>query len=317
LFVADIEGPSVQSVIDTAAAIRDHVRETPVVRVEAGDLGLAGRPVTFKLELLQRSGSFKVRGAFANLKLRPVPASGVVAASGGNHGVAVAFAARRLGIPAKIFVPRICSPAKVERIESYGAQLAIVGDSYADALAASEDWTATTDAMPIHAFDQRETILGQATLALELERQAPDLETVLVAVGGGGLIAGLATWFDRRVRLVGVEPTASPTLTRAIAVGHPVDAEVGGIAADSLAPRRVGEQVFRIVQPRVERVVLVSDDDIRAAQRMLWEVLHVVAEPGGSAALAALISGAYRPAPAERVAVIVSGGNTTAVDFGK
>lgn len=306
-----------QSVLDTAATIRPYVRETPVVQVDAADLGLEGSPLVFKLELLQHSGSFKARGAFANLRLRPVPPGGVVAASGGNHGAAVAFAARRLGVPAKIFVPRISSPAKVERIRRYGAQLAIVGESYSEALAASEEWMRTAEAMSIHAFDQRETILGQATLGLELERQAPGLDTVLVAVGGGGLIAGLATWFDRRVRLIGVEPTASPTLTRALAAGRPVDAEVGGIAADSLAPRRVGEQVFKIVQPRIDRVLLVGDDDIRAAQRLLWEVLHVVAEPGASAALAALISGVYRPRPEERVAVIVSGGNTTAVDFGK
>ena len=306
-----------QSVLDTAATIRPYVRETPVVQVDAADLGLEGSPIVFKLELLQHSGSFKARGAFANLRLRPVPPGGVVAASGGNHGAAVAFAAQRLGVPAKIFVPRISSPAKVERIRRYGAQLAIVGESYSEALAASEEWMRTAEAMSIHAFDQRETILGQATLGLELERQAPGLDTVLVAVGGGGLIAGLATWFDRRVRLIGVEPTASPTLTRALAAGRPVDAEVGGIAADSLAPRRVGEQVFKIVQPRIDRVLLVGDDDIRAAQRLLWEVLHVVAEPGASAALAALISGVYRPRPEERVAVIVSGGNTTAVDFGK
>ena len=306
-----------QSVLDTAATIRPYVRETPVVQVDAADLGLEGSPIVFKLELLQHSGSFKARGAFANLRLRPVPPGGVVAASGGNHGAAVAFAAQRLGVPAKIFVPRISSPAKVERIRRYGAQLAIVGESYSEALAASEEWMRTAEAMSIHAFDQRETILGQATLGLELERQAPGLDTVLVAVGGGGLIAGLATWFDRRVRLIGVEPTASPTLTRALAAGRPVDAEVGGIAADSLAPRRVGEQVFSIVQPRIDRVLLVGDDDIRAAQRLLWEVLHVVAEPGASAALAALISGVYRPRPEERVAVIVSGGNTTAVDFGK
>ena len=306
-----------QSVLDTAATIRPYVRETPVVQVDAADLGLEGSPIVFKLELLQHSGSFKARGAFANLRLRPVPPGGVVAASGGNHGAAVAFAARRLGVPAKIFVPRISSPAKVERIRRYGAQLAIVGESYSEALAASEEWMRTAEAMSIHAFDQRETILGQATLGLELERQAPGLDTVLVAVGGGGLIAGLATWFDRRVRLIGVEPTASPTLTRALAAGRPVDAEVGGIAADSLAPRRVGEQVFKIVQPRIDRVLLVGDDDIRAAQRLLWEVLHVVAEPGASAAQAARISGVYRPRPEERVAVIVSGGNTTAVDFGK
>jgi threonine dehydratase len=312
-----LENTGRAAVADTARAIRRYVRQTPVIRINADELGLPSGPITFKLELLQHSGSFKVRGAFANLTLRSVPSAGVVAASGGNHGAAVAFAARRFSLPAKVFVPRISSPAKVERIRRYGADLVVMGDSYADALQASEEWAATTDALAIHAFDQAETILGQGTLGLELEEQAPDVDTVLVPVGGGGLLAGLATWYGRRLRLVGVEPTAAPTLTRAMAAGAPIDAEAGGLAADSLGPRRVGEHVFRIVQPCLDRVVLVSDEDIRAAQRSLWESMRTVAEPGGAAAFAALLSGAYQPSSTERVAVIVTGGNTTAVDFGR
>jgi threonine dehydratase len=301
---------SQSAVVATAQAIRAYVRVTPVATLASRELGLRCGPITVKLELLQHSGSFKVRGAFANLVLRSAPAAGVVAASGGNHGAAVAFAARRFSLPAKIFVPSVSSPTKVERIRSYGADLVVVGDSYADALQASEAWAATTDAITIHAFDQEETILGQATLGLELEEQSALADTVLVSVGGGGLLAGLATWFGRRLRLVGIEPASAPTLTRAFAAGRPVDTEAGGIAADSLAPRRVGEHVFRIVRPCVDEVVLVGDDDIRAAQRCLWDLMRVVAEPGGAAAFAALLSGAYKPKLEERIAVIISGGNT-------
>jgi threonine dehydratase len=311
------ERMSRSAVTDTALAIRSYIRQTPVVHLAADELGLSCGTITLKLELLQHSGSFKARGAFANLALRSVPAAGVVTASGGNHGAAVAFAARRFSVPAKVFVPRISSPAKMERIRSYGADLVVVGDSYADALQASQQWATTADALTIHAFDQEETILGQATLGLELEEQAPAVDTVLVSVGGGGLLAGLATWYGRRLRLVGVEPAGAPTLSRAMAAGHPVDAEAGGIAADSLGPRRVGEHVFRIVQPCLDRVALVSDEDIRAAQRSLWDLVRIVAEPGGAAAFAALLSRAYEPNPGERVAVIVSGGNTTAGDFSK
>ncbi|MGO9828567.1 MAG: threonine/serine dehydratase [Myxococcaceae bacterium] len=298
------------AVTATARAIGGYVRRTPFITLAPNDLGLASGPVTLKLELLQHSGSFKVRGAFANLALRSAPPVGVVAASGGNHGAAVAFAAKRFSLPAKIFVPRISSPAKIERIRNYGADLVVVGDSYADALAASEAWAADSEALKIHAFDQEETILGQGTLGLELEEQVPELDTVMVSVGGGGLLAGLATWYGRRVRLVGVEPKGAPTLTQAMAAGRPVDCEAVGIAADSLGPRRVGELVFQMVQPCVDRVVLVGDEDIRSAQRKLWDLMRVAAEPGGVAALAALLSGAYRPGPTERVAVVISGGNT-------
>jgi threonine dehydratase len=305
------------SIAATEQLIRRHIRETPVAAITAADFGLADTPLVFKLELLQHSGSFKARGAFANLLTHAVPAAGVAAASGGNHGAAVAYAAMTLGIPARIFVPSVSSPAKIARIRSYGAELVIAGERYADALAASQTWLAASGALPIHAFDQRETLLGQGTLARELERQAPLLDTVLVAVGGGGLIGGIAAWYAGAAKVVGVEPEAAPTLTRALAAGRPVDADAGGIAADSLAPRRIGEQVFPIAAAHVERVVLVEDAAIAAAQRALWEHLRIVAEPGGAAAFAALLSGRYRPAPRERVGIVLSGGNTTAVDFAR
>ena len=286
-----------------------------MVELDGRDLGLRSFPLTLKLELLQHSGSFKARGAFTNLLSRPVPRTGVVAASGGNHGAAVAFAAMKLGVPARIFVPTVSSAAKVDRIRSYGADLVITGERYADALAASESWAAESGAMPVHAFDQVETILGQGTLGLELESQAPDLDTIITAVGGGGLISGLAVWYGARRKIVGVEPELAPTLTRALAAGRPVDAEAGGVAADSLAPRRVGELVFPIVRKHVAEVVLVTDQAIRDAQEKIWNTVRIVVEPGGAAALAALLSGRYRPEPGERVGIVVSGGNTVAVAF--
>jgi threonine dehydratase len=295
--------------------IQPHIRLTPVVALDGGDFGLAEMDLTLKLELLQHSGSFKARGAFTNLLLRQVPAAGVVAASGGNHGAAVAYAAMKLGRPAKIFVPRISSPAKIQRIRDYGADLVVGGEHYADALAASEIWRAQSGALGVHAFDQTETMLGQGTIGLELDRQAPDLDTLLVGVGGGGLIAGIAAWYAGRVRVVGVEPEASPTLAKALAAGGPVDVETGGVAADSLAPRRVGEAVFPIAQRHVDRVVLVTDEAIRHAQKALWAGIRIVAEPGAAAAFAALISARYQPRAGERVGVLVSGGNTVAVDF--
>lgn len=300
----------------TAALIRPYVRTTPVIEVDAADFGRAGFTAVLKLESLQHAGSFKTRGAFANLLGRPVPAAGVVAASGGNHGAAVAYAAMRLGVQARIFVPTISSPAKIRRIRDYGAELVVGGERYADALAASEAWAAQSGAMPVHAYDQVETLLGQGTIGLELDAQAAPLDTLLVAVGGGGLIGGIAAWYDRRVRVIGVEPESAPTLTHALAAGGPVDAPAGGIAADSLAPRRVGELTFPIAQASVHRVLLVTDADIRRAQEALWASLRVVAEPGAAAALAGVLSGAYVPEPGERVGVLVSGGNTTAVDFG-
>lgn len=310
-------GITSQDIERCAALIRPHIRRTPVVAIDGTEFGLTANPLTLKLELLQHAGAFKTRGAFANLLTREVPAAGVVAASGGNHGAATAYAAMKLGKPARIYVPSVSSPAKVQRIRDYGADLVIEGDRYADALAASEVWARQSRAMPVPAFDQRETIMGQATLGLELEQQAPDIDTVLVAVGGGGLIAGIAAWFAGRIKVVGVEPAAAPTLTRALAAGYPVDAEAGGIAADSLAPRRVGDRVYPIAEKYVRSTVLVSDDAIASAQETLWRTLRIVAEPGGAAAFSALLSGAYKPEAGERIAVVISGGNTAAVDFGR
>jgi threonine dehydratase len=304
-----------ERIAGTDGEIRRYVRWTPLVKADLADFGLAQAPLIFKLEMLQHSGSFKVRGAFANLLLRKPPLAGVVAASGGNHGAAVAYAAQRLGVPATIFVPDITSPAKTERIASYGAQLVIAGSRYADALAASEAHVAQTGAMPIHAYDQVETLLGQGTVGLEIEHDEPDIDTLVVAVGGGGLIGGIAAWYTGLVRIIAVEPEQAPTLHAALAAGRPVDTPAGGIAADSLAPRRVGELMFPLAQAYVEQVVLVSDDAIRQAQKALWSTLRVVAEPGGAAALAALLSGGYRPAPRERIVVVICGANTTAVNF--
>jgi threonine dehydratase len=302
--------------IETAERlIRPYIRRTPVIELDAREFGLGANSLCLKLELMQHSGSFKARGAFTNLLMRAVPAAGVVAASGGNHGAATAYAAMTLGVPAKIFVPSVSSPAKIARIRAYGADLVVGGERYADALAASEAWTAQSGALPVHAFDQLETLLGTGTLALELEQQAAPLDTLLVAIGGGGLVAGIAAWHAGSTRVIGVEPETAPTLTHALAAGHPVDAPAGGVAADSLAPRRIGELVFPLAQRHVDRVVLVSDDAIRAAQQTLWDKLRVVAEPGGVAALSALLSGRYVPAPGERVGVIMSGANTIAVNF--
>jgi len=297
--------------------IRPHIRRTPIVEAGGADFGLDPINLVFKLELLQHSGSFKARGAFTNLLIRAIPAAGVVAASGGNHGAAVAYAAMKLGIPARVFVPTVCSTEKIERIRSYGADLVITGERYADSLAASETSSVQSGALQIHAYDQVETLLGQGTVGLELEGLAPDIDTLLVAVGGGGLLGGVAAWYSGRIKIIGVEPEAAPTLTLALQAGHPIDSPAGGIAADSLAPKRVGELMFPIAQKHVQGVLLVSDQAILQAQEELWKVLRIAAEPGGAAAFAALLSGGYKPKSGERVAVLVCGGNTTAVDFSR
>ena len=309
-----------QAIRETEVRIRPHIRSTPILMVRGADFGIRCREIALKLELFQHTGSFKARGAFTNLLTRAVPKAGVVAASGGNHGSAVAFAAKTLGHKAKIFVPKVASPAKIAKIRSAGAELEITGDSYADALAASEIYVRESGALAVHAFDQHETLLGQGTLGLELEQQMPNVESVLVAVGGGGLIGGIASWFAesieaKKVRIIGVEPEKAPTLARALEAGRPVDAPGGGIAADSLAARQVGALMFPIAQRCVSRVALVSDTAIRRAQEALWNTVRIAAEPGGAAAFAALLSGQYVPREDERIAVIVCGGNTTAVDF--
>ena len=305
---------------ETYDTIRPFIRRTPVVRIDLSELDPSGPAlpaVTLKLEQLQCAGSFKARGAFANLLLRDVPPAGVVAASGGNHGVAVAYAAHRRSVPARIFVPTVSAPAKMERIRQLGAELIVTGERYAGALAAAQAWVQSSGAMSVHAFDQRETLLGQGTVALELATQAPEmgpemdraLDTVLVPVGGGGLIGGIAAYFAGTVRVIGVEPEGAPTLTRARAEGRPADASAEGVAADALAPRRVGELVFPITQAYVEDVVLVDDASILAAQQALWQAVRIAAEPAASVGIAALLTGAYKPEPGEHVAVVISGAN--------
>jgi threonine dehydratase len=292
--------------------IRPYIRRTPVIQVDLTELdeSATALPVaTLKLEQLQCAGSFKARGAFTNLLLRKVPPAGVVAASGGNHGVAVAYAAHRRGVPAKIFVPTVSAPAKIERIRQLGADLVVTGERYAEALAAAQDWVRRSGAMSVHAYDQRETILGQGTLALELAEQVGEPGTVLVPVGGGGLIAGIASWFAGTARVVGVEPDGAPTLSYARAEGRPADAPAGSVAADALAPRQVGELVFPITQSYVDDVVLVDDESILAAQRALWQAFRIAAEPAASVGIAALLAGAYKPEPGEHVAVVISGAN--------
>ena len=310
--VGDITSHAISSV---AALIRPYVLATPVAFLDRAVFGLEPGPLVLKLEQLQHSGSFKARGAFANLLLRPVPGAGVVAASGGNHGVAVAYAAQALGVSARVFVPEVSSPAKIERIRGYGADLVVGGASYAEALAASEQWMAASGALPVPAFDQIETILGAGTLGTELRQQAPAAGTVLASVGGGGLLAGICAAYAGQARVVGVEPESAPTLVRALRAGRPVDSPVGSVAIDSLAPRRVGEHTFAVIREHVQQVVLVGDGDIIRAQELLWDRLRLVAEPGGCAALAALLSGRFSPGRDETVAVVISGANTTAVDF--
>jgi threonine dehydratase len=305
-----------EDITRTYGLIRDHVRHTPVVKADLRDFDGRALAVDLKLELLQHSGSFKVRGAFANLLTREISKAGVVAASGGNHGAAVAYAAMQRGVPARIFVPSVASQAKIDLIRSYGAELVVGGDRYADALAASEVYVAESGALAIHAYDQVETLLGQGTLGKEIEEDLPGMTTLLVAVGGGGLIGGIAAWLRGRVKIVAVESDGAPTLFEAFKAGKPVDAPAGGIAADSLAPKQVGQMMFPLAQQFVEPPVLVSDEEILAAQKALWAGLRVVAEPGGAAAFAALLSGKYVPGPEEKVCVLICGANTTAVKFG-
>jgi len=306
-----------EEIRETYGKIMPYVRRTPIVSMNATEFGLEPARLHFKLELLQHTGSFKARGAITNLLTRTVPKAGVVAASGGNHGVAVAFAAQKFNVPARVYVPTVASRTKVDRIRSYGAELVVGGERYADAYTESERWSAQSGAMTIHAYDQRETLLGQGTVGLEFEEQAPDLDTLLVAVGGGGLVGGIACWYRGKIRIIGVEPERAPTLTRALEAGRPVDAEAGGIAADSLAPRRVGELMFPIAKKHVEKVLLVTDDEICSGQRLLWSHARIVAEPGGAAAFAALAARKYQPSKDERVGVLICGGNTDAVDFAK
>jgi threonine dehydratase len=290
------------------ARIRPHIRRTPAVELPAGAFGLAS-PLALKLEQLQVSGSFKGRGAFHKLLISKVPLAGVIAASGGNHGAAVAYAARALGHRAEIFVPTISSPAKVARLRSYGAIVAQVGAVYAEARAESEKRAVETGALTVHAYEDPNVFVGAGSTALEFAEQAR-FDTLLVAVGGGGLIAGCAAAIGERVKIVAVETEGTPTLHEARRAGQPVEVKISGIAADSLGASRIGAPNFEVARKLVADSILVDDAAVRAAQRALWDELRVIAEPAGAAGLAALIAGVYRPAPGERVATLVCGANT-------
>ena len=299
---------------DARRRIGMHVRRTPVVALEADALNVVGR-VFLKLESLQHTGSFKPRGAFNGILSADVPPAGVIAASGGNHGAAVAFAAQKLGHHAEIFVPAISPPNKVERLRHYGAEVRVIGRDYAEALAASQKRAAETGALSIHAYDDELVLAGQGTLGMDLEEQVRGLDSVLIAVGGGGLIGGVASWYQDRVRVVSVEPERAPSLARALAAGRVVEVEVGGVAADSLGARRVGEVMFPIARKFVSSALLVRDEQIVQAQTFLWRSLRLMAEPGGATALAALLSGVYRPGPGERVGVVICGANAEISGF--
>ena len=298
-----------------AAAVRiaPHVRRTPVIEIADG-LGLT-HPVTLKLELLQHTGSFKARGAFNSLLSMDVPVAGVVAASGGNHGAAVAYAAAQLGIPARIFVPEIAGPAKIALIRSTGVEPDVVPGAYADAFAASQAYRAETGAMTIHAYDAPATLAGQGTVALEWAEQSPDLDILLVAVGGGGLIGGIAAFHQGGTQIVGVEPVAAQALTAALRDGPDTQVEVSGIAANSLGARQIGRLCYDIATSQNLETITVTDEAIAEAQRHLWQTARIAAEPGGAAALAALTSGAYTPPPDAKVGVLVCGGNLDPAPF--
>lgn len=292
-----------------AARTEAYVRRTPAIEVDGTELGLA-HPLTLKLELLQHTGSFKPRGAFSRMLAADRADGGVIAASGGNHGAAVAYAARAHGVPAEIFVPETTPAAKLGRIAGYGARVVKAGGTYAEALEASRARRAETGAMEVHAYDDPDVLAGQGTVAREFEEQAPELTHVLVATGGGGLIGGMAAWYAGGTAIVSVEPEECPGLRRALNAGRPVQSPVGGVAADSLGARQVGDLMYPIAAAHVSAAVLVSDAAIRAAQKWLWEKLRLIAEPGGATAMAGLLSRAFEPPADARVGVLVCGGNT-------
>jgi threonine dehydratase len=299
---------------DAGRRIVGHVRRTPVLALEDRAFGLDAK-IFFKLECIQHTGSFKPRGAFNCILSSSVPSAGVIAASGGNHGAAVAYAAQKLGHHAEIFVPAATPANKVERLRQYGAALNLIGSNYAEALAASVERAAQTGAIPIHAYDDQRVLAGQGTLGMELEEQVRGLDSVLIAVGGGGLIGGVAAWYHDRVRVISVEPERAPTLQKALAAGHVIDVETGGAASDSLGASRAGELMFPIAQKFISQALLVGDEHIVQAQKILWQTLRLVAEPGGATALAALLSGVYQPRSGERVGVVLCGSNADLAKF--
>jgi threonine dehydratase len=303
-----------EAVVDAAQRIAPWVRRTPVLALEPDAFGLDCRLV-LKLELHQVSGSFKARGTFNRLLAADVPEAGVVAASGGNFGLAVAHASERLGLRAEVFVPDSTPPAKLERLRAMSCEVVVEGDYYDDSLAASERRAAENGALFLHAFDDPEVVAGQGTCGLEFSQQRPELDTVIVAVGGAGLIGGIATWYGDAVRVIAVESERTNSLNAALAAGEPVEVEVGGLAADSLGAAKVGRYGFEAARRWVDDSVLLPDDAIRAAQELLWRETRIASEPAPAATLAALATGSYRPEPGERVGLVISGGNVNPADL--
>ena len=299
---------------DAGRRIAMHVRRTPVMALEEKAFGIDAK-IFLKLECLQHTGSFKPRGAFNCILNSKIEKAGVIAASGGNHGAAVAYAAHKLGHHAEIFIPIITPKNKIDRLKKYGAAITIIGNSYFEALKVSRERAIQTGAVAIHAYDDARVLAGQGTLGMEFEEQVRGLDSVLIAVGGGGLIGGVASWYQERVRVIGVEPERAPTLHKSLAAGQVVEVETGGVAADSLGARRVGDLMFPIAQKFVPQTLLVSDEHIVEAQRALWQQLRLIAEPGGATAFATLLSGGYKPHPGERVGVVLCGSNAELASF--
>ena len=311
---ADVPDACVDRAAIEAAAARigtvdGFVRQTPLWQLPGSALGLPCAGVWLKLEQLQVAGSFKARGMLHRLLAQPVPASGVIVASGGNAGIATAAAARALGVRCEVFVPEVCSPAKQARLRALGAQVVVGGAAYADALQACLARQRETGALLTHAYDQVEVVAGAGTLAREIEAQAGVPDSVLVSVGGGGLVAGIAAWFEGRSRVVALEPEGAPTLYRARAAGEPVDVPVGGIAADSLGARRIGSIAWDVTRRHLHDALLLPDAAIGEAQRWLWEQMHLAVEPAAALGLAALQTGAYRPRADEQVCLVICGAN--------
>lgn len=292
--------------------IAGHVRRTPTFTIQGFDLAY---PVEMKLEQLQVTGTFKARGAFNTLLSGPVPEAGIVAASGGNHGAAVAYAAHALGHPARVYVPEIAGPAKIALIERMGADLHVVKGAYANAMLMARKHEDETGAMQIHAYDAPGTVAGQGTCMAEWEEQGLDAHTVLIAVGGGGLIAGAMAWLGGRRRVVAVEPKAAPTLNTALRKGPQAQVDVSGIAANALGARQIGQLCYGLAKDQGILSVTVTDDAIVAAQNRLWTDCRLLVEPAGATALAALMSRAYVPAPGEKVAVLLCGANVAPDPF--
>lgn len=294
-----------------AARIAPHVRRTPLWVLGSRELGLPGPSfeVALKLEQLQRSGSFKARGMFNRLLANAIPPAGVIAASGGNAGIATATAAQALGVPAEIFVPTVISPAKRARLEQLGAQVVVTGAAYADAFAACQQRQRESGALMTHAYDQPEVLAGAGTLAREIEQQMGVPDALLVSVGGGGLVGGLAAGFAGRTRIVALEPERAPTLHAALAAGAPVDVEVGGIAADALGARRLGALAWEVVQRHPLHSVVLRDEAILDAQKWLWQSLKLAVEPAAALPLAALRSGAVQMAAGQRACLVLCGAN--------